>query len=570
MNAAETSASSAIADWTPLAVVSQVVHDGRDRDVHQRRVDDEHEHRHREQDRDEVVAARLLGRRRGDGYGVTRHAATAEGCRPKRPSHLATFRERRREARGPDDDPGADRDPEVDGEDDSEAAVVPGIEIDPELHDKARDHHQRDEADGGEGGAGQEVPGRDLLVRQQPRHDDEEQHQESDPGDTEHDLDDGGARVEVVQLHQQQQEQPVEAGEDGAVAELVGHAGLEVELPRPRVDELEDMAEPDSEHQCADDREQCRPELVRAPLSEHVVDQLRGRRVEPVVMDERVRQRVRMRVEVLLHDQHRRKDGYQDVEGQKRCLQRPFHGPVTPPRTERDPATRARVLPLDPVLRSLRGSTKLGSHPRHSCNLALPTRGLNHPARTILRWGLARGEAVPTPEVGKPLRREVALVLDPQPLVGHVRPPGCREQENHHVGITAADVERGREAVQLRHVQVEQHEVRVEHVDEGESFTARRRVTETSKPGVAATTAHMTLRNTSLSSTTSTRTVVWSEAATRPTVPSRSCAIAGRSWITSRSELAPGSLKPLGPHRLAVQVAALSRLKHGFESRWGY
>jgi hypothetical protein len=51
MNAAETSASSAIADWTPLRSRVEVPHDGRDRDVHQRRVDDEHEHRHREQDR---------------------------------------------------------------------------------------------------------------------------------------------------------------------------------------------------------------------------------------------------------------------------------------------------------------------------------------------------------------------------------------------------------------------------------------------------------------------------------------------------------------------------------------
>ena len=38
----------------------EVVHDRRDRHVHQRRVDDEHEHRHREQDREELVAARLL------------------------------------------------------------------------------------------------------------------------------------------------------------------------------------------------------------------------------------------------------------------------------------------------------------------------------------------------------------------------------------------------------------------------------------------------------------------------------------------------------------------------------
>ena len=50
----------------------EVVHDRRDRDVHQRRVDDEHEHRHREQDRDELVAARLLG---GSGGGFGAHDA---------------------------------------------------------------------------------------------------------------------------------------------------------------------------------------------------------------------------------------------------------------------------------------------------------------------------------------------------------------------------------------------------------------------------------------------------------------------------------------------------------------
>jgi hypothetical protein len=38
----------------------KVVDDRRDRDVHQRGVDDEHEHRHREEDRQPLVAARLL------------------------------------------------------------------------------------------------------------------------------------------------------------------------------------------------------------------------------------------------------------------------------------------------------------------------------------------------------------------------------------------------------------------------------------------------------------------------------------------------------------------------------
>ena len=62
MNAADTSASSAIADWTPLTVVSRSSDHRRDRHVHQRCVDDEHEHRHRQQDREQALRARgLLG-----------------------------------------------------------------------------------------------------------------------------------------------------------------------------------------------------------------------------------------------------------------------------------------------------------------------------------------------------------------------------------------------------------------------------------------------------------------------------------------------------------------------------
>jgi hypothetical protein len=75
---------------------------------------------------------------------------------------------------------------------------------------------------------------------------------------------------------------------------------------------------------------------VRAAFAEHVVDQLRGRRVEPVVVDERVRERVRMRVEVLLHHEQRRQDGHEDVEGEQSRLQRAVDRPVAPPRAERD------------------------------------------------------------------------------------------------------------------------------------------------------------------------------------------------------------------------------------------
>ena len=61
MNAAETSASRAIAPCTPLAVVSRSCDDRRDRHVHERRVEDEHEHRHGEEDGEAAVELRGLG-----------------------------------------------------------------------------------------------------------------------------------------------------------------------------------------------------------------------------------------------------------------------------------------------------------------------------------------------------------------------------------------------------------------------------------------------------------------------------------------------------------------------------
>ena len=68
----------------------EVVHDGRDRHVHQRRVDDEHEHRHREQDREQMVAFRLLGsgspsRCHAGSRPSTRLCAVLRGERPVSP-----------------------------------------------------------------------------------------------------------------------------------------------------------------------------------------------------------------------------------------------------------------------------------------------------------------------------------------------------------------------------------------------------------------------------------------------------------------------------------------------------
>src|SRR6478609_3533205 len=135
-----------------------------------------------------------------------------------------------------------------------------------------------------------------------------------------------------------------------AVADLIERAGRQVELPGPRVDELEDAAEADPEDQRARDRKQGRSELVRASLAQHVVEQLRCGGIEPVVVHKLARKRVRMRVEVLLHHEQRREDGDEDVDGEEGRLQRSFDRAVPPPGLDRDPGRRARILPLDPIL----------------------------------------------------------------------------------------------------------------------------------------------------------------------------------------------------------------------------
>jgi hypothetical protein len=60
MNAAETSASSAIADWTPLTVVCRSWTTYEIETFHERGVDDQDEHRHRDEDGQLGTARRLL------------------------------------------------------------------------------------------------------------------------------------------------------------------------------------------------------------------------------------------------------------------------------------------------------------------------------------------------------------------------------------------------------------------------------------------------------------------------------------------------------------------------------
>src|SRR5437660_6848898 len=128
--------------------------------------------------------------------------------------------------------------------------------------------------------------------------------------------------------------------------------------------------------------------------------------------------------------------------------------PIATPRREPGSCRSSHSCPRCEAAPSLARTLETGLATTPQSHSAYPRD--RHPARTILPRTLVPREAAPAPEVGQPLRRKVALVLDPQPLVGHVRPPGRREQENHHVGVTPPHVERGRETVDLRHVQVEQ------------------------------------------------------------------------------------------------------------------
>jgi hypothetical protein len=59
--------------------------------------------------------------------------------------------------------------------------------------------------------------------------------------------------------------------------------------------------------------------------------------------------------------------------------------------------------------------------------------------------------------------------------------------------------------------------------------------------------------------------LAWPPTGNRPDVPVR-----GISPDASSQPVGPVAWGRLGPHRLAVQVAALSRPSHGFESRWGH
>lgn len=80
--------------------------------------------------------------------------------------------------------------------------------------------------------------------------------------------------------------------------------------------------------------------------------------------------------------------------------------------------------------------------------------------------------AVPPPEVGKRVRREVTLFFDRQRRVTGVRSLRRGENENYHVGMSAADPKRRIDAVQVRHLHVEQYQLRLELPDEVECLAS--------------------------------------------------------------------------------------------------
>ena len=143
---------------------------------------------------------------------------------------------------------------------------------------------------------------------------------------------------------------------------VVGLASRQRKLPRACVHELQDAAEAEAEEQCTGDRQQRRAQLVRLPFVEHAVDQARGRRVEVVVMNEAVGQRIGPWVQVLLHHEERRQNRHQDVQRQKRRLQRRVDGAVVPPGADRDAGRSGGILPLGPVVTVSRRSLRASRH----------------------------------------------------------------------------------------------------------------------------------------------------------------------------------------------------------------
>jgi hypothetical protein len=109
-------------------------------------------------------------------------------------------------------------------------------------------------------------------------------------------------------------------------------------------------------------------------------------------------ERIRMRVEICLQDQQSGQHRHQHIEGKKSRLQRAFHLSVSTPRPNRDPASRARMLPIDPSLAPLRNGLNArsnpGDHPGHSRLAARRQQALTGHSRTLAQasvLGLVQG-----------------------------------------------------------------------------------------------------------------------------------------------------------------------------------
>jgi transposase InsO family protein len=96
-------------------------------------------------------------------------------------AEVAPFSKGWREARGPDDDGRDEGDPKEDRHHDTEAPIVAGVEIDPPLHDEARDDHQRDDAYRGQRSRRQQITSRDQPVGEEAGCPHEESGEQGDP-----------------------------------------------------------------------------------------------------------------------------------------------------------------------------------------------------------------------------------------------------------------------------------------------------------------------------------------------------------------------------------------------------
>ena len=179
---------------------------------------------------------------------------------------------------------------------------------------------------------------------------DEEHRQESDPAGRHGEAVPSRPAGERLQLEEEDHDQPVEAEQDEAVARLVGLGLHERQAPPADVHELEHPAEGDPEEERPGDGEDSRAELVRPLLDEHAPDQLGRLGVQPVVVHELVRKRLRVALEVDLDHEHCRDDRDEDVQGEQRRLGRPVDRPVALPPADGYARDRLRALASSPLV----------------------------------------------------------------------------------------------------------------------------------------------------------------------------------------------------------------------------